>query len=233
VRPYLLPIDLALEDHPRIAIAQVGEEKTRLLTTVLHEIESERETKEHVPGRQRQGGWSAFRYQRDRERHIQEHFKDVVDDLRGLQKASPYKWLVLSGTDEATTAVAKLLPRSLKAKLAGSFREEHFESSATVAEQAYELAEDAERAEELQLATLILNKANAMAPATLGWDTTLRALAEGRVHQLAIAASELSSAEADRAVELAFESGAQVEVVHDDAAELLASHRGIGALLRY
>jgi hypothetical protein len=72
-----------------------------------------------------------------------------------------------------------------------------------------------------------------MGPAELGWDTTLRALSEGRVHQLAISAGELRSADADRAVELAFESGAQVEVLHGDAEEVLTPHRGIGALLRY
>ncbi|HEU0072916.1 MAG TPA: Vms1/Ankzf1 family peptidyl-tRNA hydrolase [Dehalococcoidia bacterium] len=232
-KPYLLPIDLALDDHPRIAIVHVGQEKTRLLTAVLHEIESERRTEEHVPGRQRQGGWSAFRYQRDRERHIDEHFKAVVDDLSDLQKTTPFKWLVLAGTDEATSALTKLLPRRLKAKLAGAFNEEHFESSSTLTKRAFELAEEAERAEELQLTTLILDRAYARAPATLGWDTTLRALAEGRVHQLAISAAELGSAQADRAVELGFESRAQIEVVHDEAAELLAPHRGIGALLRY
>jgi peptide subunit release factor 1 (eRF1) len=232
-RPYLIPVDLALEDHPRVAIAHVGQEKTRLLTTVLHEIELERRTTEHVPGRQRQGGWSAFRYQRDRERHIQEHFREVAEELSALQKTAPYKWLVLAGTDEATASVAKLLPRSLKARLAGSFNEEHFESSAKIAARAAELAHEAERAEELQLVTQIHDRTYAQAPATLGWDDTLRALAEGRVHQLVIAAGELNSTEADRAIELVFENGAEVEVVHDNAAEVLAPHRGIGALLRY
>ena len=232
-RPYLLPLDLALEDHPRIAVALVGEEKTRLLTTVFDEIESERETKDHVPGRQRQGGWSAFKYQRDRERHIQTHFAGVVDELRLLARSAPYKWLVLAGTDEATSAVATLLPRALKSRLAGRFNEEHFETSAELAKQAARVAAAAERAEELQLATRIKDQAYAREPAALGWDATLRALAEGRVHHLAISAAELNSSDADRALDLASETGAQVEVVHDAAAELLAPHRGIGALLRY
>jgi hypothetical protein len=232
-RPYLTPIDIALDDHPRVAVALVGEEKTRLLTCVLSEIESQRSTIEHVPGRQRQGGWSAFRYQRDRERHIQEHFKAVVGELRDLQKAAPFKWLVLAGTDDATAAVGKLLPHGLKAKLAGRFNEPHFETDADLAKRALELADEAERAEELVLATRIRDASYAMGPAELGWDTTLRALSEGRVHQLAISAGELRSADADRAVELAFESGAQVEVLHGDAEEVLTPHRGIGALLRY
>jgi len=232
-RPYLLPIDLALDDHPRVAIAYIGEERTRLLTAVLDEIESERQTTEHVPGRQRQGGWSAFRYQRDRERHIHEHFREVVEELRSLQKASPYKWLVLCGTDEATTSLVKLLPAGLKRKLAGTFNEEPFATSDELVKHALDVAEEAERAEEVDLATRIKDRTYARGAAVLGWDNTLRALAEGRVHQLAISASELASTQADRAVELAFEGGGQVEVVHDDASEVLAPHRGIGALLRY
>ena len=232
-KPYLLPLDLALEDHPRVAIALVGEEKTRLLTTVLDEVESERETREHVPGRQRQGGWSAFRYQRDRERHIREHFVGIVDELRQLQKDSPYKWLVLAGTDEATGSVTKLLPRSLKSKLAGTFAEESFETTAELARQGILIAAQAERAEELEVATRVKDQAYARGKGTLGWDTTLRALAEGRVHLLAISVTELSSPDADRAVDLALDSRAAIEVVHGDAAEVLAPHRGIGALLRY
>jgi peptide subunit release factor 1 (eRF1) len=232
-RPYLLPLDLALDDHPRVAIALVGEEQTRLLTTVFDEIESERETTEHVPGRQRQGGWSAFRYRRDRERRIREHFEGVVDELRQLQKTAPYKWLVLAGTDEATNSLTKLLPRTLKARLAGTFNEQPHEASTELANRGLELAGEAERAEELALANQIVDQTYARAPGALGWDTTLRALAEGRVHRLAISASELNDAQADRAIELAFEAGSEVEVVHGAAEEVLAPHRGIGALLRY
>lgn len=232
-KPYLTPLDLALDDHPRVAVALVSEEQVRLITTVLDEIESEREVKEHVPGRQRQGGWHAANYERDRLQHIATHYAGVVEELKALQKHAPFKWLVIAGAEPSTTALAGVLPRGLKSKLAGRFRAEQFAPSTEVAKHANRVAAEAERAEELTIARQIVDRAMARGAATLGPDTTLRALAEGRVHLLAIAASELTTAEGDRAVDLALESGAEVEVVHDAAEAVLAPHRGIGALLRY
>ena len=231
--PYLTPLDLALEDYPRVAVALVNEEKARLMTTVLDEIEAEREIKEHVPGRQRQGGWSAFKYQRDREHHIREHFVHVVGELQDLQKRLPYKWLVIGGTDDATSAVVGLLPKSLRAKLAGTFRDEQFERDSEIARQGSQVAERAERREELSLAQEIRDRSLASGAGAVGPDETLRRLAEGRVHQLAIAASKLGSAEADTMIGLASDTGASVEVVHGEAEGILAPYGGVGAILRY
>jgi peptide subunit release factor 1 (eRF1) len=232
-RPYLIPLEVALEDHPHVAVALVGEEKIRLFTTVMDEIETEHHMKDDVPGRQRQGGWAAFKYQRDRERHIHEHFGHVVEELRELQAKLPYKWLVLGGADDATSAVVAQLPRGLKEKLAGTFREELFENETVVAEHAAAVARLAERNEELQLAEKIRDRAFAGGLGTLGWKATIQALEEGRTHRLAIAATKLGSDEADNAFALASDTGAIVEVVHGEGERVLASSDGIGALLRF
>jgi len=232
-KPYLAPLEVALEDHPRVAIALVNEERARLFTAVFSEIEAEHEVKEHVPGRQRQGGWSAFKYQRDRERHIREHFRHLVVELQDLQKARPYKWLVIGGADDATSALVNLLPKTLTPKLAGTFREELFKTDDEVVKRGAAIADEAERAEELSLAEEIRDRAFAGGPAALGWDETLQTLGEGRVHRLAIGAAKLASEEADRAIELAWQTGAGVEVVHGSAEDVLAASGGVGALLRY
>jgi peptide subunit release factor 1 (eRF1) len=232
-RPYLTPLDMALEDNPRVAIALVSEEQVRLITTVRDEIEAEHVVNEHVPGRQRQGGWSASKYQRDRERHIHQHFVNVAGELLDLQKRLPFKWLVIGGTDDATSAVSELLPKSLAAKLAGTFREEQFERDSEVALKGGNLADEAERNEETRLAREILDRAMGGRAAALGWEETIQTLQEGRVHQLAIAHSRLGTSEADQAIDLAGDTDASVEVLHAGAEELLAANGGIGAILRY
>ena len=232
-KPYVTPLELALEDHPRVAVALVSEEEVRLMTTVLDQIEFERRVKEAIPGRQRQGGWAAFKYQRDRERHIRDHFRHVVRELQELQRELPYERLVVAGTDEATAAMVKLLPGGLKKKLAGTFREEQFGSSAELAQRASLVAADAERAEELQLSEAILDRALAGGTAVLGWEETRRALVLGKVHRLAISGEELGFERADEALDLASASNAQVAVVHGAAEEVLGPYHGIGALLRY
>jgi peptide subunit release factor 1 (eRF1) len=231
--PYLMPLKLALEDHPRVAIALVSQEDLRLMTLVLSEIETKDRIHGHVPGRQRQGGWSAFKYQRDRERHVHQQFASVVEELSDLNRRLPFKWLVIAGTDEATSAVTSLLPGSLRHKLAGTFRDELFETDGEVARKGALLAEEAERSEELRLAETIRDRALGGGPATLGWDKTLQTLREGRVHELAIAGTNLATSDADLALELAADSDARVEIIHGDAEALLAPNGGIGALLRY
>jgi peptide subunit release factor 1 (eRF1) len=231
--PYLTPVDVALEDYPRVAVALVSQERARLMTTILAEIEQEHQIKEHVPGRQRQGGWSAFKYPRDRERHIHEHFVNIAGELQELQKRLPYKWLVIGGTDDATSALTGLLPNFLRTKLAGTFNDELFERDNEIAVQGARLAEGAERGEELKLAEDIRDRAMAGGAAALGWEETLQCLTEGRAHRLAIAGSRLGSGEANKALELASDSGALIEVVHGEAEKVLAPNGGIGALLRY
>jgi peptide subunit release factor 1 (eRF1) len=232
-RPYLQPLEIALNEQPRVAIALVSEEDSRLLTVLLGAEESEQALHNHVPGRQRQGGWSAFRYERDRAHHIEEHFKTLVDKIRELDASLPARWLVIGGTNDATSAVAKLLPRSLRAKLAGTFREEQFEGSREVIARALAVAAAADRRVNLELAESIRDRALAGGPAALGWDETLQTLAEGRVHQLVIAAACLDSEKADRALDLAWQTDAAIEVLRGEAEAVLAASDGVGALLRF
>lgn len=232
-RPYLGPMQAALDDNPRTAVALVSNKEARILTMVLAEIEGEQRMSDPVPGRQRQGGWSAFKYQRDRERHIHTHLVNVVDALVQLDKRRGFKRLVLAGTDEATAAVASILPKSLRAKNCGSVRSEMFASDDEVAKAASLMSEEAERDEERRLAAEARDRALAGGQAALGWEETLQCLREGRVHQVLIGGSEAGTPKGDEAFDLAWETGAGIEIVHHEGEEILRPYDGVGALLRY
>jgi peptide subunit release factor 1 (eRF1) len=232
-KPYLAPIDAALEDNPRTAVALVNNHEARILTLVLGEIEGEYKVTDAVPGRQRQGGWSAFRYQRDRERHIATHLVHVVGSLVELDRSRGFQRLVLGGTKEATEAVATILPKSLKSKYGGSFRAEQFRGDDEVVKAALPVIESAERAEEKSLAQKARDDALNGLPAALGWDETLQCLREGRVHRLLIAEERCGTPQGDEAFELSWDSNAMIEVIHGEAAAILADNGGVAALLRY
>lgn len=232
-RPYLPPLEAAMEDHPRTAIALVNDDSSRILTLRLDEIESEAETHSDIPGRQRQGGWAAFKYQRDRESHIHKHLVDVVGELVDLQRSRPFKRLVLGGTREATEAVAAILPGSLKQKYCGSFRMEMFRSDDDAASAGAAISEAAEREEERSLAAMAVERALAGGRAALGWEETLGCLRDGRAHQLLISEGACGSDKGDQAFELAWDSSAPIEVLHGDSVAALTPYGGIAALLRY
>ena len=108
----------------------------------------------------------------------------------------------------------------------------------------------------------VLDAAGSGALATVGWDDTLQALGEGRVHKLVVAterpvsgsacpAGDFASIErlshcpvcgqllqhvpdlTEWAVERALETDAMIETVHQDAEAALAEEAGIAAVLRY
>jgi peptide subunit release factor 1 (eRF1) len=125
------------------------------------------------------------------------------------------------------------LDPSLHALVAGSIQVASYESDQAVINAALGPALAAERQEEADLVKEIRERAFAGGKAALGMDETLQTLREGRVHKLAISEALVASGEAAEAVQLALDSGAQVEFLQEEAQSLLSDNAGIGALLRY
>jgi peptide chain release factor subunit 1 len=232
-RPHLLPLQAWLDDFPTAVLALADQRDARIYLLQLGDMEQERRVIGHTPGRQRQGGWSAFRYERDRQRHVQEHLHDVAQELAEVALQEGAEYVVLAGTDETTSLLAKQLPSSVASKLAGTFRAEMFATDAAIAESAGEVIDAAEREQERALAQEVVDAAMAGGRASLGAEETLQMLREGRAHQLVISAQALQTPPGDSAATIAEDAGLAIEVVHDAGADVLAPHGGIGAVLRY
>jgi hypothetical protein len=231
--PYLAPIDALLEDYPTAVAVLADHNEARILTIKLGEYAGSSRLTGDAPGRQRQGGWSAFRYERDRVRHIETFNKRIVDALGDLDRESPYQYLVLGGTDETTHALASALSPGLHSKLAGNFRLEMFATDTEITDAAKPLVDAAERAQERALVQSLIDTALAGGQAALGVDETLQTLREGRVHQLVVAAGVHYTANGRDAVGLAEQTDASVEIAHDGAEVLLEPYGGFAARLRY
>ncbi len=232
-RPYLAPLLSALDDYPRAAIVLVDIEKARLFSALMGEIEAGYRVRDLVPRKQRQGGWSAFKYQRDRDVHIKEHLQNVARWIGEQDRELPFERLVLGGTEDTTAALAKLLPKAMQAKLVGTFRAEMFASDEDVIKAGMRVVEEAERVEEEDVVRKLIETALAGGQAALGREETLQTLSEGRAHRLVVAAGRLGTPEADRAVTLAWDTDAELEVVHGPAEADLSRYEGLGAVLRY
>jgi hypothetical protein len=231
--PFLAPIDAALEDLPPSVVALINQNEARLLRTELGGLGDTSRMRSAVPGRQRQGGWSAFRYERDRQEHVDAHMRRVAGALDDLLRSDEFEYLALGGTDEATHALESELSESLRSRLAGRFHKEMFATDNEVLEAALPLIEAAERARERALVEEAVQGAFAGGRAALGVDETLQVLNEGRAHLLVIGEAAYHSALGDQAAPLAWSGGARLEVVHGEAEAMLEPHAGIGALLRY
>ena len=232
-RPYLLPLAALSEDFAPAMVVLVNHQEARLYSLRLGELLERQRISTNVPGYQRQGGWSAFRYEHDRQHHIEEHLKHVVDALQSSDKDDPFQYLVLAGAGETTHALEAVLPPSLSRKLAGSFAGEMFASDADIVDSARSILAAKERTSERELTERLILTALDGGHAALGKDETLQTLREGRARSLVLSARVAFQTLGETAYALAESNGLPVEVVHGEAEDLLEPYDGLAAELRY
>jgi len=232
-QPYLAPIDALLEDYPPAVAVLAAHNEARIIHLKLGELAASSRLTGDAPGRQRQGGWSAFKYERDRQEHIEAFFRRIVETVAQVVRDDPFEYLALGGTDETTHALASALTPALQDKLAGTFHAEMFASDADVVDKVLPLIDGAERKQERELVQSLIDTALAGGQAALGVDETLQTLREGRAHSLVVGAGTYNSANGNLAVQLAEQTNAPVEVAHDEAEALLEPYGGLAAKLRY
>lgn len=262
-RSVIEPLEQAIDDYERIAVLLFDSERARLLTIFLGEIEDRRELTDHVPGKQATGGWfglSQKNWDRHRDdcivKHAQRAIRLVTDELR----RRPFDRLLAAGPDEAVALLLDHLPRPLRNRFAGRLELELFAGDADVLNAALTAAEAIERREERDAVRELINDAETPG-ATLGVETTLDALAGGRVHRLFVAADVgRSGARCPRCGRLTISDGpcpscagptdpvadlqewaleqaksqrARVEIVSGEAATTLLARGGLGARTRF
>jgi peptide subunit release factor 1 (eRF1) len=164
---------------------------------------------------------------------VETHLRRVATALEEMHARMPFKRIVVAASAQTAPAFIDQLEPELRPLVAGTFGAEMFATDSQLLESAVEVANGAERLEEVVLVNDIVERSLAGGKAMTGWQATLRALSQGRVHRLAIRESLVGSKEADDALTLAWRSGVSVEFVQGEADATLAEWEGLGALLRY
>jgi peptide subunit release factor 1 (eRF1) len=261
--PRLEPLQELVDDAERYAVLLFDKERTRLFTVFLGQVEEQRAFADAVPGKQETGGWFALaqsRYARHHEDHVLRHAKRTIRALLNLLQRRPFDRLLVSGPDEAVSVLIHHLPRPLRARLAGTLSLPLYASDAEVLAATLPVAEAIERQVERALVDDLL--AGAATPhVALGYEQTLAAISEGRVHQLVLAdefagigsecpacgrliagvgvcpaCGEMTRPVSDlreRLLARALDQGAKIEIVSGEAAALLMVYNGLGARTRY
>jgi peptide chain release factor subunit 1 len=256
-RPHLRPLLEALDQHPRYGVALVDKERARIFTVFLREIEEAREALAAAEVRHKKSSGtdhlrSQMHFQRQDDMHVRWHVQQVGELLEEVAREQGFDRLVLAGPVEATSELARALPRPLAERVVGTVRIPFAAAADQVLRDTLELTQRVERdAEQARIAQL-------MERGTIGLDATLSALQEGRVW-IVLHADGFESRGTEcprcgalfpsdsttscrycgerlrpledlvgRALERAGESGARVETVHGEAALRLLDAGGIG-----
>ncbi len=261
-RPSVSQLAAILDEQERYGILIINKERARLLSVYLGEVEDDIEIRNGYSGRTAAGGWAQSRYQRRREAHLHTHALAAVDALAREQRHRGFDRILLGGPDEARAALLGALPRGLRSRVTGTFACDLFASHQAVLKRTRNLMDAAERGAEEVLVDHIMEGARNRGLAAIGWEQTLPALLEGRVHKLVLVEGlrkrgrscprgHIAAGRASRlcspcqepvgashdlteaAVGTALDTQAGVEMVRGQAARRLRNEGGICAILRY
>jgi peptide chain release factor subunit 1 len=243
------------------AVALVGRDRARFFVTRLGEIvEYERMADEELPGRHKQGGWAAQRYQRHVDDHALHNLREAAELTAHFCEANECQRLILGGTEQNTSLFREILPKSIQRRVVGEISLDIEAPASEVLLRSNDIFLAAEREREAERIEAMMSAAAAGGRGVTGLSDTLAAAQEGRVQTLIMLAGYAAPAyrstgcgyltvqslgecpfcgsEFERiadAVNLivrrVVEDGGQVEVVPDN--EALKQAGGIGALLRY
>ena len=265
--PYLHPLVEALDEFEPYIVVVTDKARSRVFTVQLGTIQKQADVQ--TPGRVRHvkmaGSdhlFSQSHIQRKADEHVLAHFKQTVEILEHVGNLNPAARLFLTGNADAVSELFRLLPKSLRSRVAGSAVMASGAHEKEILEGTLALAGRAERVQELKKVERLLTSAAKGDKAVVKVPGTLQAFNEDRVRQL-IYAEGFSAAggvcehcdlmfptddvncgicgmpvkPADDLIEntigSALASGAAIEQVRGPAAEKLRAAGGIGAFLRF
>jgi peptide chain release factor subunit 1 len=252
-----------LTEYECYAVALVDREQARFFKLHLGEIEEFAHALPATPGRHKQGGWSAARFQRHIDALALHNLKQAAQLTGDFFKSQGCARLLLAGTHDMLAQFRGLLPKALRERIVGEFAMDLEAPTNQVFEKARAIQTRVERESQVAQVEALHTAARKKRPtATLGLADTLGALMEHKVYTFIAAADYRAqgyacahcgylSAQAlpacplcghalqqeDDAVNLAvrkaIELGSRVELVREPAATKLKRLGGIGSLLRY
>jgi len=266
-RPYIKPLTDVLDAYGRYGVILVDREGARLFKFNLGELEEATGILGEEVKRLKHGAGSAAGRRggktpagRREEGVAQRNLKDAAESAVGFFEGSGITRLVLGGTEKNLAQFQELLPRSVQAKVIGTFSISVDASEGEVQARSMEVIEEAAREREAELVRQLIAGWRRGSGSTVGLADTLAALQEGRVGDLIVAAGYEESGfrcqnchyltlrndtscalcggnlEAipdmvDNAVHRALQQGVEVEIVRQNPD--LVQVGSIGGILRY
>lgn len=262
--PQIEPLVATIDEFERFAVVLIGEEETRLYTVFLREIEERRSIEDELPPCQVPAAWfglsqARFRHTTGEDRVIH-RVNRTIDALLDLRQDYPFDRLLIAGSERSASVLRRMLPPTLRSRVAGRLDLDHEATDDEVLRAALSVAEQIERAYELEAVKDLLG-AIGLQHAAVGLNATLEALGNRRLHQLILSEAFASSGERctlchrlqprgarcpwcegasatpvddlrEEMVRAAREQGAMIEIVRGEAAARLDAHGGVGGWLR-
>ncbi len=260
-RPYIRVLSDVKDRLTPYVVALLDSESLRLFEVTAGTIRTGSETSGEEIKRHRQGGWAAARFQRHEDNMAMHNLKQAAQKIQDFLQETGCSRLILAGNPEAMTQIKDLLPKPLLGQMIGEFAADMEATPKDLLTRSLDIVAQVDQAEEQRIVSEAVTAAAKGGAGVIGLVDTLFALHRAQVRTLLIeedyhapgyvcgncgfvlaeqvekcpfcnqeAISETPDA-ADRAIEKALKTGADVNIVRDN--EELDRAGGIAATLRY
>jgi peptide subunit release factor 1 (eRF1) len=238
--PHLYPLAAVLDRYRRHAAVVLDTNSARIFVFGLGEVVAQQAIDSPEIPKSEAGGWSQARYQRHVEEFQRHHVKDVVETLQRIVREERVERIVVAANDVALPLFRAELPKALAERVVEVGDLDTSSPRDRILRRTLEVTRERDARDDAERVRRMLDAYRAGGLGVVGVEPTLRALANGQVHELIMAAdpSRLRVGDGRTAAEVADElvakarrTDARVTFIEDPA--LLAEAGGVGGLLRF
>jgi peptide chain release factor subunit 1 len=181
---YLAPLVPLVGRGEGALVVVVGRERGQFYRLRAGRLEELVDHFEEQPGKHDQGGWAQARFQRHIESLVQEHLRDVADELDRLVRRLHGPRIVVVSSEETRADFDNLLSQEVKNAIVGWTQAEAHATPAELLPLATPVLESWRARKEIDAVERWREEAGRNGRAAAGWAQTLEAASDGRVELL-------------------------------------------------
>ncbi|NJM37387.1 MAG: hypothetical protein HC845_05710 [Akkermansiaceae bacterium] len=229
--PSIFPLVQLKDRFNRFVVAIATEDVSRIFEVTLGAVSEAILARRPELGGQLGREWGREHFhQKKRENDLKFH-RDQVTIITNLMAKRGHNHLILAGNSKHVAGLREALPKSISAQLVGELHKTPSGGDySAVLEQAIDTFIEVERSESRDTVQRLHEQVRREALAVVGVDASRDAIIGGYAAELVIS-EELPAAKREELTHLATARNLAIEVCEGD--ELLATHGGVGCLLRY
>jgi peptide chain release factor subunit 1 len=184
--PFIRPLAELIEEYEDAAVVLADNSQARVFLVSVAGGEDPVRIKGDVKNHVRKGGWSQQRYERRRDKQLQQYARKIIDGLQELKVRKDFSRLVLLGGREILGAIENELPNPLKERLAGSKAVDLRSGSNEIDEELQALFDAHEQQEDAQLWQNVRGEYLRNGLAVVGAQAVLKSVRRGRAALLVV-----------------------------------------------
>ena len=183
---YIRPLAELQDEYENCAVVVADNKLAKVFlvasTVATHEVRITGNVKNHV----KVGGWSQQRYERRRDKQLQDYAKDIADELTELDRENAFRRVIMVGSKETLRTIRAALPNQIAQKAVEDKALDLGKSDDLVQREIYDLFVEQERASEQALWEVIKSEQLRSGLAVVGIEDVLHAATAGRVEKAVV-----------------------------------------------